>query len=320
METILLASFGMAIYIAFSIGANDETMAPLAGSGFVKVGTAALLGGLMAFFGAVFLGYKVEETIGRKLLVGTVTTTDAIIIVFSIATWLTVASYRGWPISTTHSAVGAAMGLGLIKWGIGGIAWERISGVVGAWVASPLIGLLVTMMLAKAMKRVLHAHMTGLRQRMRLSREAAFFLLGWVSFSAFSRGANDIGNATAFISIMPGQDPLLVRLVVGVGITFGLLILGRRIIRSVGLNLVKLSPMSALVAQISIASIMFIATLLGFPISGTHVLVGAVTGLGLAEGTWINVKALKEMLYMWVATFVAASGISAATYVIVTSL
>jgi len=105
----------MAIYIAFSTGANDETMAPLARSGFVKVGMAALLGGIMAFFGAVFLGYKVEETIGKKLLVGTVTTTDAVIIVFSIATWLTVASYWGWPISTTHSSVGAAVGLGLMK-------------------------------------------------------------------------------------------------------------------------------------------------------------------------------------------------------------
>ncbi|MCD6469424.1 inorganic phosphate transporter [Candidatus Bathyarchaeota archaeon] len=320
MNLVLLISFGMTLYIAFSIGANDETMAPLAGSRFIRVSAAALLGSLMAFLGAVFLGYKVEETIGKKLLVGPITATDVLIIVFSIATWLTIASWWGWPVSTTHSVVGAAIGLGLMKRGVGGIAWGNMGRIIGAWVASPLIGLLSTLILDKVIKRLLYRQINGLRQQMELSRKAAFLLLAWTSLTAFSRGANDIGNATAFLSAAVSQDPLLIRIIVGIGWIFGLTILGRRVIKSVGLNLVNLDPMTALVAQISVALTMFIGTLMGLPLSGTHVLVGAITGLGLAEGTWINIKGLKEIFYTWIATFITAAGISAATYFILAAL
>lgn len=320
MEIILLAGLAIAFYVAWGIGSNDETMAPLAGSGFASVNVTALLGGIMAFFGAVLFGERVEETIGKKLLIGTPTYVDVLIIVFSIATWLTIASYRGWPISTTHSSVGASIGLGLIKWGTSGIAWNNLSGVVIAWIASPLVGFIGAILLAKILRRIIRSHVTGLRQQMRIARISAFFLVFWVSLTSFSRGANDVANATAFLSAMPQYDPLLVRTLGGIGMAIGLLILGRKVIRSVGLNLVKLNPVTGLATQISVALIMFIGTWAGLPLSGTHVLVGAITGLGLAEGIWINIKGLKEILYTWVATFIGAAGISVATYLIVTML
>lgn len=127
-------------------------------------------------------------------------------------------------------------------------------------------------------------------------------LLMWSCFAAFSRGANDIPKATAFISVAYGS-PILVRVIVGIGTILGLLILGRRVIGTVGLNLTKLNPITALSAQVANASTTFIGTLLGLPLSGTHILVGAVIGVGLTKGIWVNVKGLREILSISLATF-----------------
>lgn len=88
----LLIGFGIALYIAWSIGANDETMSLLAGSGYVNVKVAAVLGAAMAFLGSIFLGHYVEATIGEKLLLVKIDLTDILNILFSAATWLTIAS------------------------------------------------------------------------------------------------------------------------------------------------------------------------------------------------------------------------------------
>ncbi|MCW4020858.1 MAG: anion permease [Candidatus Bathyarchaeota archaeon] len=320
MDIILLAGLGLAFYVAWGMGSTDGTMAPLAGSGFVSVNMAALLGSIMTFLGALFMGERVEKTIGKNLLVGIVTETDILIIVFSIATWLMVASYWRWPISATHSSIGASIGLGVIKWGVGGVAWENMSGVVVAWIASPLIGFIGAAVFTKVLKRFLRSRVTGLRQQMKMARISAFFLLFWVSLSSFSGGANDVANATAFLSALPEYNSFLVRAFAGIGMIVGLLILGRKVIRSVGLNLVELNPITGLAMQISVALTMFAGTWIGLPLSGTHVLVGAVTGLGLAEGVWINTKGLKEILYTWVATFLGAASVSIATYLILASL
>ncbi|HFC49151.1 MAG TPA: hypothetical protein ENJ59_00305 [Thermofilum sp.] len=62
------------------------------------------------------------------------TPTDVFIITSAMATWLVIGSYKGWLISTTHSGVGAAIGLALFKEGIGGVNWQSLGNVAGAWI------------------------------------------------------------------------------------------------------------------------------------------------------------------------------------------
>lgn len=314
METNIIVAIFTAIYVAWSIGANDETVAPLAGSGILNVTSAVILGGVASFMGAVFLGEKVENTIGETLLKGALTNQEAIIILLSIATLLTLASYYGWPISTTHSTVGAIIGLGVSKWGLIGVSWGTISSVAVGWVASPFIGFIGSVILNKALKWILRRKVKGLRQQMRVSRLSGMFLLFWVTLTSFSRGANDVGNATALLSGLPLFNPFLLRVLTGVGMSVGLMVIGRRVIQSVGTGLVKLDPITALSAQIAVGSTMFAGTLLGLPLSGTHILVGAVVGLGVSDGTWVNVKSLKEITYMWLGTFVGSAAFAATAY------
>jgi len=90
----------------------------------------------------------------------------------------------------------------------------------------------------------------------------------------------------------------------------GLLVLGRKVIRSVGLKIVELTPSSALAAQATAAIIATISVLLGLPLSGMHVLVSAIIGSALARGTKISLSAVKQVMFGWIITF-PASGIFA---------
>ncbi|HDI74550.1 MAG TPA: inorganic phosphate transporter [Thermoprotei archaeon] len=310
MEPLLLASFLVAFYIAWSIGANDETMATLAGSGMVSVALAALIGAIMDFLGAVFMGYMVEETIGRGLIVREVGIADTFIILLAVATWLVVASYRGWPISTTHSTVGAAIGLGIYKYGFTGVQWSSLLKVIASWILSPLTGLLGAIAVYYVSRKVYLRKIRGLKSLLKVSKYSTLLLAVWTSYTAFFRGANDIANATGFLSYVSGS-PLLTRLICGAGLALGLLILGRRVIKSVGVQLVELDPFTALCAQVSVAVTMCVGTLLALPLSGTHVLVSAVLGIGVAKKTWINIRGVEEIVATWVLTFPCSALLSA---------
>ena len=306
MDFLLLLSFLLAFYVAWSVGANDETMAVVAGSGFTSILITCLIGAVMDFLGAVLLGYKVEETMGQKLLTYKIDLVDTLIIVAAIATWLVVASYRGWPVSTTHSAVGAVIGLGFYRLGISGVNWSSLGSVVAGWVISPIAGFFGAYLTSKAFDYALAKGIRGFKRSLKIARVSSYLLLIWASYTSFFRGANDIANATAFLSVVY-ENPLAVRLVSGFGMALGLIMLGRRVVKSVGVELVELTPTMGLAIQISTALTVSIGTLMGLPLSGTHILVMAVAGIGVAKKIWINVKGLKEILVTWIITFPGAA-------------
>ncbi len=306
---ILLLALGSSVYIAWSIGANDETMATVAGSGFLTPSRAVALGALMDFLGAIFMGGRVEKTLGEGILTFQIGLMEAFIIILSVAFWLTLASSRGWPVSTTHSAVGAALGIGFTLGGSKGINWEGIEKVVIGWVLSPALGMVTSFFLYLVFSRLVISRARGLRDRDRMEFSSALILTLGASITAFSRGANDIGNATAFLSVVLGK-PLLIRLICGAGMAIGLYTFGKKVIESVGLQIIRMSPGMALIAQLSTAIIMFVGTWLGLPISGTHVLVASIAGMALAKKATLNLRELWAIVFSWVATFPTAAIIS----------
>jgi len=309
MEYILQLALLIAFYVSWSIGSNDETMAPLAGIGFIDILKITIFGGVSALLGAVLLGQKVEHTMGQEILVGSVSSLEALVIVFSIASWITISSWRGWPISTTHSAVGSAVGIGIIKWGVKGVAWTRVLSIMGAWIASPLIGMVFSFLVSKTLMKFIRSRVKGLINYVEAARISAYVLFISGIIMSFVRGANDIGNATAFVNIQSGYNPVLIRGIIGVGMTFGLILFGRRVLKSVGVELVELTPYRGLLAQLSATLILFGGTWLGFPLSSSHVLVGSVVGVGFAENTWINFEKLFNIFIIWIGTFIGAAGI-----------
>ncbi len=142
----LAAVFGL--FMAWGIGANDvaNAMATSIGSGALTVKQALLVAAVFEFTGAVLAGGEVTSTI-RKGMIDTsafVDQPDTLIFgmlaaLAAAGVWLLVASRRGWPVSTTHSIVGAIVGFAIVAIGADVVQWPKIGAIVASWVASPII-------------------------------------------------------------------------------------------------------------------------------------------------------------------------------------
>ena len=144
------------IYMACNIGANDvaNAMGTSVGSSSLTFKQAIYIAAIAEFAGAFFVGGHVSDTIRKGMLDPTIFSETPIILVYgmiaallSAALWLNIASYLAWPVSTTHSIVGAVVGFGIMAGGMDAINWIKVWSVVMSWVVSPLIGGLVAFLL-----------------------------------------------------------------------------------------------------------------------------------------------------------------------------
>ena len=143
---------------------------------------------------------------------------------------------------------------------------------------------------------------------------------------AFSHGANDVANAigplAAVVEIMktnqvPGKVSidLWILLLGGAGIGVGLLVFGSRVIHTVGTSITDLTPSRGAAADIATTVTVLTCSKVGLPISTTHVLVGAVIGVGMARGiTAINVKIVRSIFASWVGTIPFTAGLTIGFY------
>jgi len=138
---------GLALYMAWSIGANDvaNAMGTSVGSGALSIRQAVIVAGTLEFGGAFLAGGHVTDTVRKGIL--DVSQLDPDLVVFgmlgalaSAATLLLGATRIGLPISTTHSIVGAIVGFGSVGLGIEAVNWAKVVEIAASWVTSPLLG------------------------------------------------------------------------------------------------------------------------------------------------------------------------------------
>ena len=142
---VLAALFG--IFMAWGIGANDvaNAMATSVGSRALTIKQAILVAAVFEFLGAVLAGGAVTSTIRKgivdaELLAGTpeLLVYGMLAALLAAGTWLLIASHKGWPVSTTHSIVGAIVGFAAVGIGIDAVHWEKVGTIVMSWVISPV--------------------------------------------------------------------------------------------------------------------------------------------------------------------------------------
>jgi len=136
----------LALYMAWAIGANDvaNAMGTSVGSGALTLWGAVLVAAVLEFCGAFFAGGHVTDTIRKGILDTSQLERDPLIwgmlaALASAGTWLIIASRAGWPVSTTHSIVGAIVGFGAVAIGPDAVQWDTVWQIVASWVTSPLI-------------------------------------------------------------------------------------------------------------------------------------------------------------------------------------
>lgn len=159
----LAAIFGL--FMAWGIGANDvsNAMATSVGSRALTLKQAILVAAVFEFAGAVLAGGAVTSTIRKGIV-----ETDAIagqpeLLIFGMlasllaaGTWLLIASRKGWPVSTTHSIVGAIVGFAAVGIGVEAVKWGKVGTIVASWVVSPVVaGTLAFLLFTTVQKLVL---------------------------------------------------------------------------------------------------------------------------------------------------------------------
>ncbi len=162
-ELITLAGvFGL--FMAWGIGANDvaNAMGTSVGSKALTIKQAIIIAMVFEFAGAYLAGGEVTSTIRKGIIDSTYFVESPELLVYGMIAsllaagiWLLVASYLGWPVSTTHSIVGAIVGFAAVGVSSDAVNWVKVGGIVGSWVITPLIsGIFAYMIFMSAQKLI----------------------------------------------------------------------------------------------------------------------------------------------------------------------
>jgi PiT family inorganic phosphate transporter len=319
----------MAISLAFSIGANDETLSVLVGAGLLKFKIALIIGGIALGSGMVFFsGGYVAKTVGADILGEGIqyTTFMLLTVLISSILWLVVGSFAGIPLSSTHSLIGSVVGVVIVYAIFQGsinlemaFNWEKLMNVIFSWFISPLSGLIITYLIFKILVKFYLHRLKGLNQIEKSEKYFKWVLFLVVIFAEIWVGANS-GEALGILygllsnNSLNTQQYFLFASICGIFAFLGIYIAARYVIKNLASQMIGSRPSEGIILQLSSSIILMVATLSGLPISHSHVVVFCILGLSLAQKKEIDYKALGKMALYWILTFPVAAVLSGLIY------
>ena len=162
--TLLVLAIIFGVFMTWGIGANDvaNALGTSVGSGALTVRTAIIVAAVFEFAGAALAGGSVTRTIRKGIIDPSAIADRPELLVFGMLAallaagcWLALASFRGWPVSTTHSIVGAIVGFAVAGIGMEAVAWGKIGQIVASWVVSPVLGGVVAFALMMSIRKLI---------------------------------------------------------------------------------------------------------------------------------------------------------------------
>jgi len=255
---------------------------------------ALTLAAVADFCGAYFLGTHVAETIGRGIVNPELMRSDAlgIFVIFSALlaaiSWNLLTWHFGFPSSSSHALIGGMLGAFIAGWGPAPIQWGTVTGIIVVMVLSPLVGFAITYLFTKL--TLFSSQFFG------PGANAAFKKMQWISLigQSLAHGANDAQKTMGVIVFgllvlnfhsPRNSGPLIPHWVVlscSLSIAFGVMLGGWKLIRRLGWGLYRIRPIHAFASQAASGSIMYVTSILGFPISTTQVVSSSIMGAGAA--------------------------------------
>ncbi|MDH5387045.1 MAG: inorganic phosphate transporter [Gammaproteobacteria bacterium] len=397
---ILAGVFGL--FMAWGIGANDvaNAMATSVGSKALTIKQAIIVAAIFEFAGAVLAGGQVTKTIRKGIVDADIMSGSPDLLLYGMLAsllaaglWLLIASRNGWPVSTTHSIVGAIVGFAMVGIGMEAVKWDKIGFIVASWVISPLMAGTMSFLIFRSVQKLILNRSEPLKQAKRYVPVYIFltgFMISLVTMikglkhvgleistgesyiyatiaglvimgigqyfiskiiidpkadknfhytnvekvfgvlmivtacaMAFAHGSNDVANAIGPVAAVVGivssggeiasksTLPMWVLLLGGAGIVLGLMMYGRKVIATVGKQITELTPSRGFAAELAAATTVVVASGTGIPVSTTHVLVGAVLGVGLARGmAALNLGVIRNIFMSWIITLPAGAILS----------
>jgi inorganic phosphate transporter, PiT family len=270
------------------------------------------LAGMFNFLAAFFLGTGVASTVGKGFVNTNIVTPYVLLagllgaIIWNVLTW-----YFGLPISSSHALIGGYAGAALAKAGTNGL-------IVGKWpstlifiVLAPLIGLVLGYALMVAVYWIFQRYTPG-----RMDRFFRHAQIISASLLSCAHGTNDAQKTMGIITavLVAGgfqrtfHVPDWVILTSATAMGLGTLSGGWRVVRTVGTRLTRLKPRSGFCAEAGAATSILLATWLGLPVSTTHVVAGAIAGVGSIQRVRaVRWNVAQNIVVAWILTIPAAA-------------
>jgi len=217
----LACIFGL--FMAWGIGANDvaNAMGTSVGSKAITIKQAILIAIVFEFAGAFLAGGEVTATIRKGIIDPAALADSPELLVFGMLAsllaagiWLLVASIKGWPVSTTHSIVGAIVGFSAVGIGVEAVAWGKVGTIAASWIISPMLAGSIAFVLYKTVQHWIHDTENPFEQSKKVV-PFYIFLVGFIiSMVTLVKGLKHIGLDISF------QQSIWFSLAAGVVITF----------------------------------------------------------------------------------------------------
>ncbi len=163
-QTLLILACVFGLFMAWGIGANDvsNAMGTSVGARALTMKQAILVAMVFEFAGAYLAGGEVTETIRSGIVELDVMTSHPDLFIYGMlssllaaGTWLLIASILGWPVSTTHSIVGAIIGFAAVGISADAVQWNQVWGIVGSWVITPVIAGVISFWIFRSVQRLI---------------------------------------------------------------------------------------------------------------------------------------------------------------------
>ncbi|OFY65816.1 MAG: phosphate transporter [Bacteroidetes bacterium RBG_13_43_22] len=312
------------LFLGWSLGANDASnvFGSAVGSKMVTFRKAAIIASVAVILGAVIQGAGAADTLGKLGSVNAIGGSFTLALAAAITVY--VMTKFSLPVSTTQAIVGAIIGWNLFT----GNKTDSgtLSKIVATWVSGPVLGAVFAVLFYIIITRIKRA------SRIHLFRFESFLRTGLIivgAFGAYSLGANNIANvmgvfAPAFslqeidLGLFTLSSSQQLFLLGSIAIAAGIITYSKRVMETVGGNIIELSSEAALVVVLAQSLVLFIFSSSGLsnlfvrlglppiplvPVSSSQVIVGCVMGIGLYKGARnINFKLLGEIGIGWIVT------------------
>jgi PiT family inorganic phosphate transporter len=314
MPEIIVLIIILAILFDISNGWNDSAnaIATVVSTRVLSPLQAVLLAAAMNFLGA-FFSTAVAKTIGKGV-VDPMAVKEFVVMAALITAflWNAIMTRSGLPVSASHALIGSLIGAAIAYGGVGILQYSGLMKILIALLVSPVLGIGLGYCFMNLILKYLGSHPSGSINRI-------FGRLQLVSsaFMAFSHGSNDAQKVMGIITLalVSGgylsslEVPFWVILICAVAMGLGTALGGWRVIKTLGMHMLKLEPVHGFAAETAATGIIIAASHFGLPVSTTHVISTSIMGVGATRRlSAVRWGVARKIILAWIFTLPACGG------------
>jgi PiT family inorganic phosphate transporter len=321
--TLIVVLVALALLFDFLNGFHDSAnvVATMISSRAMTPTAALIIASVANFLGPLLFGVAVAKTIGQDVASpNSITIAVVLAALVSASIWNIITWVFGIPSSSSHALIGGIIGAVLVGSGWGALRLEGLQLVAAALFLSPVLGYLLGLFVMRITMRVV---------RNATPKANLFFKYGQIPTAftlALSHGTNDaqktMGIITMGLVVLGYQSsfvvPLWVILSSAAAIGLGTAAGGWRIIHTLGGKFYRIRPIHSFTSQLTSMAVILGASLVGGPVSTTHVVSSSIIGVGAAQRrSQVRWGVMGDILLAWFLTVPASAGIAALLFYLI---